>query len=119
MMMLTNPGGAATALSVGFTSSGIALFIGIFLGSLAGYYGKWVDNVIVWLYTTIDSIPYILLIPSLTFVLGLWTTWADALLWLAPQIDYGFAIVTNQGGDEAAAASELVAQLCVRKIPPP
>jgi ABC-type dipeptide/oligopeptide/nickel transport system permease subunit len=62
--------GAATALSVGFTSSGIALVIGIFLGALAGYYGKWVDNTIVWLYTTIDSIPYILLIPSLTFVLG-------------------------------------------------
>lgn len=62
--------GAATALSVGFTASGIALVIGISLGALAGFYGKWVDNAVVWLYTTIDSIPYILLIPSLTFVLG-------------------------------------------------
>lgn len=62
--------GAATALSVGFTSSIIALIIGITLGALAGYFGRWVDAVIVWTYTTIDSIPYILLIPSLTFVLG-------------------------------------------------
>lgn len=62
--------GAATALSVGFTASGIALVIGVLFGALAGYYGGWVDNVIVWIYTTIDSIPYILLIPSLTFVLG-------------------------------------------------
>jgi len=62
--------GSATALSVGFTASIIALVIGITLGALAGYFGGWVDTVIVWTYTTIDSIPYILLIPSLTFVLG-------------------------------------------------
>jgi peptide/nickel transport system permease protein len=62
--------GVATALSVGLVASGIALVIGITLGALAGYFGGWVDNAIVWLYTTVDSIPYILLIPSLTFVLG-------------------------------------------------
>ncbi len=62
--------GVTTALSIGLIASFISLFIGIFLGSLAGYYGGKVDAAIVWLYTTIDSIPYILLIPSLTFVLG-------------------------------------------------
>lgn len=62
--------GAATALSVGFVASSIALFIGVTLGALAGYFRGWVDNVIVWLYTTIDSIPYIMLLPALTFVLG-------------------------------------------------
>ena len=62
--------GAATALSVGFVASGIALVIGITLGSLAGYYGGKIDALVVWLYTTVDSIPYILLIPSLSFVLG-------------------------------------------------
>ncbi len=62
--------GSATALSVGFIASGIALIIGIALGALAGYYGGKIDALIVWLYTTVDSIPYILLIPSLTFVLG-------------------------------------------------
>jgi ABC-type dipeptide/oligopeptide/nickel transport system permease subunit len=62
--------GTATALSVGFLSSGIALMIGVVLGAVAGYFGGKTDGFIVWLYTTIDSIPYILLIPSLTFVLG-------------------------------------------------
>ena len=40
-----------------------------------------------------------------------------AILWLAPKIDYGFAVVINQGGDAAANAAELAAQLCVKKIP--
>jgi ABC-type dipeptide/oligopeptide/nickel transport system permease subunit len=62
--------GCATALSVGLISSGISLLIGLTLGAIAGYYGGWIDGLIVWLYTTIDSIPYILLIPALTFVLG-------------------------------------------------
>ncbi|HVK61059.1 MAG TPA: ABC transporter permease [Bdellovibrionales bacterium] len=62
--------GTATALSVGLIASGISLLIGIVLGAMAGYFGGKVDALIVWLYTTIDSIPYILLIPSLTFVLG-------------------------------------------------
>jgi peptide/nickel transport system permease protein len=62
--------GTATALSVGLVSSSIALFIGITLGAIAGYFGGKIDVLIVWIYTTIDSIPYILLIPSLTFVLG-------------------------------------------------
>lgn len=62
--------GTATALSVGLVSSGIALIIGVTLGAVAGYFGGKVDGFVVWLYTTVDSIPYILLIPSLTFVLG-------------------------------------------------
>jgi ABC-type dipeptide/oligopeptide/nickel transport system permease subunit len=62
--------GTVTALAVGFTASLIALVIGLTLGALAGYFGGKVDAMIVWLYTTVDSIPYILLIPSLTFVLG-------------------------------------------------
>ena len=60
----------ATALSVGLVASLISLVIGILLGSLAGYFGGKIDALVVWIYTTIDSIPYILLIPSLTFVLG-------------------------------------------------
>ena len=62
--------GTATALSVGLVASGISLVIGLTLGAIAGFYGGKVDSAVVWLYTTIDSIPYILLIPSLTFVLG-------------------------------------------------
>jgi peptide/nickel transport system permease protein len=62
--------GTATALSVGLIASTISLAIGLSLGALGGYFGGRTDSLIVWIYTTIDSIPYILLIPSLTFVLG-------------------------------------------------
>jgi len=38
--------GSRISLLVGFVSVGIAATIGIFLGALAGYYGRWVDNLI-------------------------------------------------------------------------
>lgn len=38
--------GSRISLLVGFVAVGIATLIGIFLGSLAGYYGRWVDNLI-------------------------------------------------------------------------
>ncbi len=39
-------GGAGISLKVGFVATGIAIFIGAILGALAGYYGRWVDAVI-------------------------------------------------------------------------
>ena len=62
--------GIATAMSVGVVASAISLVIGMTLGALAGYFGGTTDALIVWLYTTVDSVPYILLIPSLSFVMG-------------------------------------------------
>ncbi len=62
--------GIVTAISIGLLASTLSLVIGLFLGAIAGYFGGKVDACVVWLYTTVDSIPYILLIPSLTFVLG-------------------------------------------------
>ena len=38
--------GAGISLKVGFVATGIAILIGTLLGSLAGYYGRWVDTVI-------------------------------------------------------------------------
>lgn len=38
--------GARISLLVGFVAVGIATFIGILLGAMAGYYGRWVDAVI-------------------------------------------------------------------------
>lgn len=38
--------GSRISLLVGFVAMGIATLIGIFLGALAGYYGRWVDNLI-------------------------------------------------------------------------
>ena len=38
--------GAGISLKVGFVATGIAILIGTILGALAGYYGRWVDAVI-------------------------------------------------------------------------
>jgi peptide/nickel transport system permease protein len=58
------------AMSVGFVVSIIAIFIGVLLGAISGYFGGLVDELIVWLYSTLASIPNIMLLISLTFILG-------------------------------------------------
>ncbi len=62
--------GTQIAMSVGLISSFIAIPIGVVLGALAGYFGGWVDEIIVWFYTTFSSIPGIMLLMSIAFVLG-------------------------------------------------
>ena len=62
--------GSQVAMSVGLISSLIAIPIGVGLGALAGYFGGWVDDIIVWFYTTFSSIPYIMLLMSFSLILG-------------------------------------------------
>ncbi len=62
--------GSRVSLSVGFIAVLIALVIGITLGSLAAYYGGWVDNLITWLINVVWSIPTVLLVIAITFALG-------------------------------------------------
>ena len=62
--------GTEIAVSVGFVASFLAMMIGVSLGSVAGYFGGLIDDFVVWLYTVFTSIPYILLIISIAFVLG-------------------------------------------------
>lgn len=62
--------GAYISMLVGFVSSVISIPIAVTLGALAGYFGKWVDELITWFYTTISNIPSILLILAMAFVLG-------------------------------------------------
>jgi peptide/nickel transport system permease protein len=62
--------GTQVAMSVGLISSMIAIPIGVALGASAGYFGGWVDEIIVWFYTTVSSIPGIMLLMSISFILG-------------------------------------------------
>ena len=62
--------GSEVAVSVGLVSAVLAVVIGLSLGAVAGYFRGWVDELVVWLYTVFTSIPYILLIVSIAFVLG-------------------------------------------------
>ncbi len=54
--------GARTSLSIGFVSQSIALFIGIVLGGLAGYYRGWTDIAVCRFIEIMDCFPSLLLI---------------------------------------------------------
>jgi peptide/nickel transport system permease protein len=62
--------GTRIAMSVGLVSSLITIPIGIVLGAAAGYFGKWLDDVIVWFYTVLQSIPNLMLLIAITYALG-------------------------------------------------
>jgi len=61
--------GTRVAITVALIAAVLAGVIGLMLGLLAGYFGGWIDDVITWLYSTLQSIPYILLILAFAFVL--------------------------------------------------
>jgi len=61
--------GAKVSMTVAMLASLISIAIGLPLGAIAGFYGKWIDEIIVWIYSTLQSIPYILLIMAFAFVL--------------------------------------------------
>lgn len=61
--------GAKVSITVAFWASVISLVIGVPLGAAAGYFRGFVDDIVVWLYTTLSSIPYILLILAFALVL--------------------------------------------------
>lgn len=63
-----------TAVAIGVVVSLISMVIGTTLGLIAGYFGGVVDEIIVWFYTTFSSIPYIMLLVAIAFILGKGTT---------------------------------------------
>lgn len=62
--------GCRTALIIGFLTQLIVTPIALLFGLLAGYFGKFVDDLIQYIYTVLDSIPYVLLLIVLLMVLG-------------------------------------------------
>jgi len=61
--------GAKISITVGLCASLISICIGVPLGAIAGYFRGVADEVIVWVYSTLSSIPYILLILAFAVVL--------------------------------------------------
>ena len=61
--------GAKISLTVAFLASLISICIGLPLGAMAGYFKGWVDELIVWLFSTVNSIPNIVLILAFAYVL--------------------------------------------------
>jgi peptide/nickel transport system permease protein len=63
-----------TAVAIGVVVSIISIVIGTTLGMIAGYFGGVVDEIIVWFYTTFSSIPGVMLLVAIAFILGKGTT---------------------------------------------
>jgi len=61
--------GGRISLEVGFVAVGIATLIGIILGSLAGFYGGWIDSLIMRAVDIMLSIPTIFLILAVIAIL--------------------------------------------------
>ena len=62
--------GTRISFSVGFIAVFMSILIGIFIGSLGGFFRGWVDDVMVWLINVAWSIPTLLIVIAITFVLG-------------------------------------------------
>jgi ABC-type dipeptide/oligopeptide/nickel transport system permease subunit len=58
------------AMSVGLVTGILTVIIGVTLGSISGYYGGKIDEFLVWFYTTVSSVPYIMLLISIAFIVG-------------------------------------------------
>ncbi|MFM8386734.1 MAG: ABC transporter permease [Planctomycetia bacterium] len=70
--------GTAVALWIGLLSAVVSCVIGTVLGALAGYFGRWVDDVVTWLYTTLESVPEMLLVLAAAYVVNANAGWREA-----------------------------------------
>jgi peptide/nickel transport system permease protein len=80
--------GGRYSLMIGFSSSLFGTLVGVFFGSLAGYFGGWVETVILRFCDIIQSIPNILLciIVSQTLGAGYFSTVIALSLYSIPEL---------------------------------
>ena len=62
--------GARISLMAGLTSTGIALVIGTTIGLISGYFGRWIDHVLMRMMDVLMAFPYILLAMAIVAGLG-------------------------------------------------
>src|SRR5512142_2853041 len=62
--------GAQVSLLVGAGGTAVAMVLGVLLGSAAGYYGRWLDEILMRLIDIIMAFPFIVLAIVLAWVIG-------------------------------------------------
>ena len=62
--------GSRISIQVGVIAVGIALIIGTFLGAVSGYFGKWIDMIVMRIIDILMAFPSILLAIALVAVMG-------------------------------------------------
>ncbi len=91
--------GTKVAFVVGLCGAGLAATVGTALGLVAGWFGRAVDELVVYVYSTVASIPWLLLMLALAFVVrqGPVAAWYRDQFW-APYLSLGlFNIVVVVG----------------------
>ena len=79
------------AFQVGLVAALMSVGIGTILGGLAGFYGGWVDAAVMWLVSVLSSVPYLVLLAVLVYVVRgnqYFSSWFDN-----PQERPGLALV--------------------------
>lgn len=113
--------GSRQSLQLGLLSTVIAATIGIIIGSIAGYYGGWTDNLIMRILDVYQGIPMFLLTVTLAAVLG--PSLRNAIIAIAISSISGYArlmrasILTVRGNEyiEAATAINVTNSRIIRK----
>lgn len=62
--------GARISLIIGLISVGIAASCGVVIGLVAGYYGRWVDGLLMWIINVMLAVPGILLALAIVTIRG-------------------------------------------------
>ncbi|HZS94635.1 MAG TPA: ABC transporter permease [Chloroflexota bacterium] len=62
--------GVRSALAAGIVANGIAMLVGAFIGLIAGYYGRWVDGLLMRTTDVMLAFPYLLLALIVVSILG-------------------------------------------------
>ncbi|GIO26639.1 nickel transporter permease [Ornithinibacillus bavariensis] len=62
--------GTRISIQIGLIAVGISMVVGVFLGAVAGYFGKWVDQIVMRFIDIMMAFPSILLAIALVAVLG-------------------------------------------------
>jgi len=77
--------GGRISLAIAYSASIMSIVIGLTVGLLAGYYGGWIDDLVIWFVNTLSSIPtiFLLLIAS-----ALWSPTAGTLILILASLSW-------------------------------
>ncbi|HWI63720.1 MAG TPA: oligopeptide ABC transporter permease [Symbiobacteriaceae bacterium] len=62
--------GGRVSLGIALTSVAVSVVLGTFIGAIAGFFGKWVDNVLMRLVDVVQSFPFLLLALTIVAIRG-------------------------------------------------
>lgn len=80
--------GARVDLTIGFVAMIVPFIIGSFIGLVAGYYGKWVDAIIMRIQDIMTAFPFTILVIAIVTILGSSISNLYIAIWLVGWRDY-------------------------------